>query len=397
MKKIKLFLFVISVFIFVLLIVKCKKDESNNENHNILGYVQKGPFINGSSVTVYDLQSDLSPSGKSFNTLITDKTGSFNLNNLSLSYSFVSIRADGFYFNEISGQQSAAQITLYALSDISIKEKVNVNIMTHLEKSRVEFLIKNGKTFPDAKSQAQLEILKIFSINKNDIKPSENLNIAESGEDNGVLLAITSILQGNLSESKLTELLTNISEDIKEDGVLNDTTLGLILINQASLLDTLEIRNNLINRYKEIGLQSNIPYFGKYIDHLKDSFIYLSTAKVTFPKQGSFGDNLLNLADNSNITSNVNYSITVIQPKDFLCAMRLKIIKTSGDGSWTIDNSKSIKWLYWQDDDLYYSDYGNLTVELPIIFSKSGSCKFQIDIMRDKQVFHSITKNYIWK
>jgi len=60
---------------------KLQKDNSNSSNtiQNVIGYAQKGPFINGSSVTVYDLQSNLSPTGKSFNAQIIDNKGHLNL------------------------------------------------------------------------------------------------------------------------------------------------------------------------------------------------------------------------------------------------------------------------------------------------------------------------------
>ena len=179
----------------------CKKDSgAQSTNHNITGYVQKGPFINGTSVTVYDLQSDILPTGKSFNTQITDNTGTFQLSDIPLSTNYVDIRADGFYFNEILGSQSVAQITLYAICDISNKSAVNINVLTTLEKPRVEYLIKNGKSFTEAKAQAQKEVLAIFNIQKNDNTSSENLNISESGSDNGILLAISAIMQGFRSE-----------------------------------------------------------------------------------------------------------------------------------------------------------------------------------------------------
>ena len=230
----------------IVFLTNCQKDDSSFQSkvQNIIGYAQKGPFINGSSVTIYDLQSDLSATGKSYNSQIIDNKGTFQLSNISLSSNYVGLRADGFYYNEISGQQSTSQITLYALSDITGKSDINVNILTHLEKSRVEYLMKNGKSFADSKIQAQKEILTIFNIDKSDIKTSENLNISESGDDNGILLAISSILQGYRSESEMTELLSNISNDIKEDGILNSETLGSALINHAIILDTVSIKNN---------------------------------------------------------------------------------------------------------------------------------------------------------
>ena len=282
----------------VLSVTNCKKDEEINkvENQTITGFVQKGPFINGSSVTVYDLQSDLTPTGKSFNTQITDNKGTFQISAVSLSSNYASLRADGFYFNEVSGQQSAAQITLYALSDIASKTDVNINILTHLEKARVEYLIKNGKTFADAKTQAQKEVLAIFNIEKSDATTSEHLNIAQSGDNNGILLTVSAILQGIRSESEMTELLSNISNDIKEDGVLNSETLGSALLSQAKILDTTAIKTNITKRYSELGATASIPSFGKYLaNFIANTKFTAAQSLITYPETGLNGSNILSL------------------------------------------------------------------------------------------------------
>jgi len=298
MKKLYGFLSVIITITMVIFLTDCKKDDGSSLRElDITGYAQKGPFINGSSVTVYDLQSDLSPTGKSFNAQITDNKGTFQMNNISLSSSYVSLRADGFYFNEISGQQSAAQITLYALSDISGKNEINVNILTQLEKSRVEYLMNNGKSFTDSKIQSQKEILAIFNIEDISINNSEELNISESGDDNGILLAISSILQGYRSESELTELLADISNDIKEDGVLNSGTLGSELINHAIILDTASIKSNLTKRYQDLGAPVSIPDFGKYIAwFISKTGFEITQAFISYPETGIYGDNILSLS-----------------------------------------------------------------------------------------------------
>ena len=228
MKKHAEFMTIIVVLSTLAILTSCQKDENSGTKkiQSLIGYAQKGPMINGSSVTVFDLRSDLSPSGKSYSSQITDNKGTFQLDNISLSSDYVSLRADGFYFNEISGEQSASQITLYALSDISGNSDININILTHLEKPRIEYLMNKGKSFAESKTQAQKEILGIFNIVMSNIRTSENLNLSESGDDNGILLAISSILQGYRSESELTELLSNISNDIKEDGTMDSEALG---------------------------------------------------------------------------------------------------------------------------------------------------------------------------
>jgi hypothetical protein len=276
----------------------CKKNDSAGSVNvqTLTGYAQKGPFINGSSITVYDLQSDLTASGKSYNSQITDNKGKFHLDNISLSSSYVRLRADGFYFNEISGEQSSSQITLYALSDINGKSDINVNLLTTLENARVEYLMKNGKSFAESKVQAQREILEIFNIEKSDVKASENMNISEDGDDNGILLAISLILQGYRSESELTELLSNIGSDLEQDGKLDNEATGSLLINHAINLDTISIKQNLAKRSSDIGASANIPVFGRYITNfiLKTKFV-ITQSPISYPESGINGANILSL------------------------------------------------------------------------------------------------------
>ena len=163
-------------FVFM---ISCKKENVNNpietqpvQKEKISGFVQKGPFISGTSISINELKNDLSQTGKTFNTQILDNKGSFEMNNIELVSNYVSLRADGFYFNEILGERSNSQITLYALSDISDKITMNVNILSHLEKTRVEYLISQGIEFQEAKKQAQTDILDIFKFSSISIDPS---------------------------------------------------------------------------------------------------------------------------------------------------------------------------------------------------------------------------------
>ncbi|HAH24096.1 MAG TPA: hypothetical protein DCL77_10125 [Prolixibacteraceae bacterium] len=301
----------------------------------IKGYAQKGPFINGSAITVFDLQANLSPSGKSFSEQITDNKGTFELDNIELSSNFVSIRADGYYFNEVSGKQSTSQITLYALSDVSNQKSLNINILTHLEKARVEYLMKAGKTFSVSKAQAQKEILAIFNIESSTMKVSESLNINEQGDANGILLAISSLIQGFRTESEMTELLSNISTDIKTDGILNNSAIGSALINQAIALDTIAIRANLMKRYNEIGAPASIPYFGKYIKNFigKTSFP-ITEQLITYPEIGLYGDNILSLTKTNYIIYN-DLGVSLNAKLARGAALKIKITSLSADTIYT--------------------------------------------------------------
>jgi len=259
----------------------------------VSGYAQKGPFINGTSVTIYELNENLLPSGKSYDSQIKDNSGKFSLNDVSFSSKYVKLKAEGFYFNEILGDTSSSQLTLYALSDIIGKDVININLLSHLEKDRLEYLVGQGKTFSEAKKQAQKEILNIFSISKDDIGDSETLDISSDGDDNAILLAISIILQGYRTTSELTELLANISSDIRTDGVLDSSSLGTQLINDAKLINLSNVRTNLVNRYMQLGLAASIPDFEKNVNTFIANTDYVFTKDIQYPQNGPNGPNIL--------------------------------------------------------------------------------------------------------
>ena len=71
--------------------------------------------------------------------------------------------------------------------------------------------------------------------------------------------------------AELSELIANISGDIREDGVLDDQALGETLIFNAHKLVVDQIRNNLENRYEELNMNVTIPDFEKYINQFMEN------------------------------------------------------------------------------------------------------------------------------
>ncbi|MBI5542204.1 MAG: hypothetical protein HY951_19260 [Bacteroidia bacterium] len=313
---------ILIVFIFF----GCKKDKKETDTFykaKIDGLSQKGPFVNGSSLTLFELNESFLQTGKSFNTQILDNLGSFEINNIEIQTSFAKLKADGFYFNEITNSNSNAAISLYAMSDITNKNTVNVNLLSTLEVSRIEYLLNQGLTFNAAKQQAQSEILNIFSIQKSGIPESELLDISKEGDNNAILLAVSLILQGYRTEAELTQLLGDISTDIRTDGILNSPTLGSSLINDTKLLSLTNIRSNIENKYISLGITTTIPDFEKYINLYKDSCNYTVTNNIVFPDTGIYGINILN-ADTI-YSPGSNYSICANLPN----GTHLKIINNS--------------------------------------------------------------------
>lgn len=341
------------ILLFCLLIISCSKEDDVNTNlslDKVSGYVQKGPYLNGTDITIYELSPEFVPTGNSYSTEITDNKGTFEINSVDLASHYVEIKAIGFYFNEVTKNNSSAQLSLQALSDLTDRSTLNVNILSTLERNRVKYLISTGMDFTSAKKQAQTEILKIFEIEKPDITASEHLDITRTGDDNAILLAISVIVQGYLNVSEVSELLANISTDIKEDGILNDASLGTILINNARLLNLPAVRENLNNRYADLGVECTIPDFEKYVSQFISNTHFVYTPSIEYPALGKFGKNILD--KNLLIYPNAHYSLKAVL-KD---GASLKV-KVAGD-MWFFpafqDNTG------WSFSDYNFSDHSRI-------------------------------------
>lgn len=301
-------------FIFIL---SCDKENPQETFpvyfEKLSGKVQKGPFLNGTSITIAELNGMMGQTGKNFGTQITDNSGSFELSQFGLNSQFVELKADGFYYNEIYDESSSARLILYALSNLSDKSTLNVNLLSHLEKDRVYHLIEEGLSFSEAKAKAQKEILRVFSIEKPDMKASELLDISQSGDEDAILLAISLILQGYHSVGELSELLANINTDIKEDGELNDAALGSELISQALYLKPVSIRTHLENRYKETGLEVELPDFEKYLDVFLENTDYEAVENDFYPEFSDYGENIL-FGNKTEFQSHTDYSMAADIP-----------------------------------------------------------------------------------
>ena len=171
------------------------------EDRTVAGVSQKGPFLQGSSITVQELDGatlvesgKLYQTGKSFKGKIASDTGTFLIKDISLKSQFALLETEGFYRNEVTGEVSKSQITLNALVDLSERETANINLLTHLEYERVIELVGAGETIASAKKKAESEVFKAFGIEV-DNASAEDLDIFAKGDDNAALLAISILMQ----------------------------------------------------------------------------------------------------------------------------------------------------------------------------------------------------------
>ncbi len=147
--------------------------------------------MQGTEITVRELDNTLTPTGRTFTGQIEDNTGRFSVRG-TLAYPFVELAADSFYFNEITGSLSAAPIT-YALADLHDGLAINVNLLTHLEYARVLALVDGGLSLAEAKAQAQQDVLAMFNPSRQRHQQLETLDIAQRA-GNAILLAVSVIL-----------------------------------------------------------------------------------------------------------------------------------------------------------------------------------------------------------
>ena len=151
------------------LAVACEKnptDEPFKGTFKVSGTVEKGPFVQGSTINMQTMDEKLHATGKTFMETIKDDAGSFDFGSQEFDTPYAKITATGYFFNEVTGALSQGMINLNALVDLSDKSSVNVNLLTHLKSQRIQKLIEDGKTFKEAASQAQEELMTAFGLQK---------------------------------------------------------------------------------------------------------------------------------------------------------------------------------------------------------------------------------------
>ena len=195
---------------------------------SLAGYSQKGPFLKGSTVYLYELADGrtLKQTNGNFTSSIMRDDGYYKFNARDLVSQYALIVIDGHYRDEVTGKVSDGAIKLKAISDVHKHSAgANVNILTHLEYERVYYLVTKKKMkVSAAKRQAQREILKQFYIELDGDRDSENMDVFGNSDADAALLALSILLQGDRSVADLTALLTEISSDMAQDGTWDDST-----------------------------------------------------------------------------------------------------------------------------------------------------------------------------
>ena len=322
-------IFALSLTLIALLTFTSCTKEKVGGTFSFSGKVQKGPFVTGTTITVNELNESLGQTGKAFTTSITSDDGSFSLSNIEMESNLALLSGNGFYYNEVLGKLSTAQITLQAITDLSNEETVNINVLTHITKARIEKLVGDGMSFADAKRKAEGEFQDFLGVTEHSDQGFEQMSIASQGDYNAMLLAFSVILQRPTHllndvptlPAELTWLMTNLSTDFADNGTINNEALVDTLLYNISMQDQVYIRRHIQNYYSGLGLDVEIPDFESYIrlfqaahQELVSEFIYPDEASPA-PEIGPGGEvsNIL-VKDVTQFDGDLAYVVAAITP-----------------------------------------------------------------------------------
>jgi len=208
---------------------------SNPTINEYKGRLEKGAFQQGAEVIAYSWDAVSGLGGESFITTTTDNLGNYTLKSANIK-DILYVKAEGYFYNENTAIVSSSTLKLYGFVD-SDKGTWNINILTHIIKDRMEYLIENGSTFESAKTQAVTELfsgLGWTAIDPNTSSVATNAN----------LLFLSAAICKNRTVAEVSSLLTALSADLA-DGTIDLT----ILDSSFSAVDIAIITSNLNSLY----------------------------------------------------------------------------------------------------------------------------------------------------
>jgi len=240
----------------------CSGDSGGgNDRHvvkkeKISGVSQKGPFAMGATVTIYELDENMNVTGNPIIGKTTDDNGNFEIKikNGKLASPYIIIEVNGSYANEVTGLPSTSAITLKSVANVSNKDRVNINVLTHLEHDKVLKLARSGAKFDDAKKEAQKQVLNALGISESGAKSSEDMAIFSNSPSDAALLLVSILLQGNRTTEDVANLLDAISGEIRENGTLSGSVKSVIESGLAGV-DIEKVKENL----RSLDSTVNVP------------------------------------------------------------------------------------------------------------------------------------------
>ena len=239
----------------------------------ISGIAEKGPFISGSTITLYSLNNEFLQNGETVQNTIDNNQSKFKLQNIKSSAKYGLLEVNGHFYNETTQSISNISYAINSIVDLQETGTNNINILTHLISKRIIHLIKaENKNFEDAIKTAQNELLSQFGLQRYLTKDANKISISEGGDNAGILIALsTMILYYGSDEYDSHSLLTDLTNEFSLQGHFSVSTKDKLTKNLYYISQSINsIKSSLEEKYKELGLELTISNLDKYFDWDKD-------------------------------------------------------------------------------------------------------------------------------
>ena len=301
----------VALLAVALTLVSCQylpfDDSQSGNDCRISGYAQKGQLNKGSQVTAFEIDANMVATGKSYPANITDALGSFSFA-ANVEAPYLEIRAEGYYFNEVTGENSEAPIYLEAIVP-SVAGGVNVNLFTTLTKSRIKCLLGQGQSYSEAVGNAQKELLS--ALGEEEFKTEDFTDIDITGADNSdaVLLAYACIIQQNRTTSEIVTLIQNVATELENDGRLSAETVDAINVNKGDV-NPFEVIRNIADFYTAKSIVGKgVPAFYRYLSDYYDAPFVIDSPLSVVPMEPSSRPHYEAISTSYDILSEVAFDV----------------------------------------------------------------------------------------
>lgn len=271
-----------------------------SDARHIVGGVEKGPFVIGSSIEVAVLDDDGNPTGVVYQTQTSNDRGEFELTAEIGPPGLVALEGEGFHFDEVRGALSIAPMTLRGIGEVTSDgtQQLYLNLVTHLTQPRVVALFGAGAPLSEAIAHAEAELRSELGIGVSGFDPGvPGLGMTLLGGDtdaNAYAFAVGAVLlqaavddvgvEGSV-DAAVQAFANEIAAGLADDGLLTAAQRDAIAQAEANL-DADAAIAALQSRFDQIGASEPAPNLHRVLD--------------------PDGDELVDLDDNCPHTANVD-------------------------------------------------------------------------------------------
>jgi hypothetical protein len=244
------------------------------------GVAQKGPLIEGSTVSAQELDASLPPTGKQYSYQITSNLGTFSPTS-TFSSQYIGLDANGYYFDEVANGVSTGPMTLTGYSDFAVGSVLNVNPQTTLAYQRIQHLMTGSSvTFAAARTQAENEVLTALNIPVSNYGSFGSLDLSGSTDGDHILAAVSSIFVYGNSAGPLSQLVADFQSDIGTNGVITNAKTKATLLAGAKAVNPATVAANLTQAYSSVGVVFTAADISAWIAQAGDGVVGKFTFQV---------------------------------------------------------------------------------------------------------------------